>query len=215
MGTSDSREEGERNLAIAPGDAERFFDLIAGEGDALVDLARRSLQAEIVDKRPLPGGDEISSQWPRLLLPRSAFVTLRKRGALRGCIGTIEPRRPLWEEVVHNAVAAASCDFRFEPVHPDEVPGLDLSVTVLALPQPLEPLAPDALREHLGKTKPGVVLEFRGRRSTFLPQVWESLPDPGDFLCQLCRKQGWPGDTWRDPSVRVQTYGAQHFGAPD
>src|SRR5512146_3578374 len=99
MGTNDPREvvqsrtegpdagEPARNVAIAPADAEKFFELTLGEGDALVDLARRSLQAEIVDKRPLPGGDEISSQWPRLLLPRSAFVTLRKRGALRGCIG--------------------------------------------------------------------------------------------------------------------------------
>jgi hypothetical protein len=202
-------------VANAPADPEKYFQLTVDEGDALVDLARRTLQAEIADKSPLPTGEDLCARWPRLLLPRSAFVTLRKGRDLRGCIGTIEPRRPLWEEVVQNAVAAAKSDYRFEPVGPDELPSIALSVTVLGLPQPLGPLAPDALREHLGKTKPGVVLEFRGRRSTFLPQVWDSLPDPGDFLVQLCRKQGWPGDTWKDPEMRVQTYGAQHFGAPD
>lgn len=189
---------------------ERFF-LNADEGKALVSLARGALEARVRDGKTLAVPPEVAGRWPRLSTPRGAFVTLKQDGALRGCIGSLTPSEPLALDVIHNANNAAVSDSRFKPVRADELPSISLSVSVLDLPRPLEGLAAEALAKQLGETRPGLILEFEGRRSTFLPEVWEQLPEPASFLAHLCAKQGSPEGCWRDPAARFQVYGSQHF----
>lgn len=191
---------------------EDRLTLTADEGGALVKLARAAVEARVREARPPAVPQSLLVRWPRLGARRGAFVTLRQRGQLRGCIGTLDPHRPLADDVVANAVAAAVKDPRFPPVGAGELAAIDLSISVLEAPRALEGLAePAALLDRLGQTRPGLIIELGGRRSTFLPEVWEELPQPGAFLAGLCAKQGAPPDCWRDARARLLAYGSQHF----
>ena len=151
--------------------------------------------------------------------PGASFVTLTSGrapgGALRGCIGSLEARRPLREDVEANAVAAALHDPRFAPLTARELDDTVVEVSVLSAPAAL-PAADEA--ELLTRLRPGVdgvVLSACGRRATFLPQVWEQLPDPADFLARLRRKAGLPADYWgRDVVVETYTVTAWQEAAP-
>ena len=151
--------------------------------------------------------------------PGASFVTLTSGrapgGALRGCIGSLEARRPLREDVEANAVAAALHDPRFAPLTARELDETVVEVSVLSAPAAL-PAADEA--ELLARLRPGVdgvVLSACGRRATFLPQVWEQLPDPADFLARLRRKAGLPADYWgRDVIVETYTVTAWQEAAP-
>ena len=151
--------------------------------------------------------------------PGASFVTLTSGrapgGALRGCIGSLEARRPLREDVEANAVAAALHDPRFAPLTARELDDTVVEVSVLSAPAAL-PAADEA--ELLARLRPGVdgvVLSACGRRATFLPQVWEQLPDPADFLARLRRKAGLPADYWgRDVVVETYTVTAWQEAAP-
>ncbi|MES1240296.1 MAG: AmmeMemoRadiSam system protein A [Acidobacteriota bacterium] len=168
-------------------------------GTVLLAIARESLAAA------LGLGQETSRDEPWLCEPGATFVTLRRHGELRGCVGSIQPYRPLLDDVRNNARAAAFSDARFAPVERDEYPELSVEVSLLS---PCEPLEPGSQEETLARLRPGVdgvVFEFQGRRSTFLPQVWEQLPDPWDFLAQLKRKAGLPPAFWH-PDVRLWRY---------
>jgi AmmeMemoRadiSam system protein A len=168
-------------------------------GDILLAIARESLAAA------LGLGTESFRDEPWLHEPGATFVTLRRLGDLRGCVGSIQPYRPLLDDVRNNARAAAFSDTRFPPVRPDEYPELSVEVSLLS---PCEPLQAGSQEEALARLRPevdGVVFEFQGRRSTFLPQVWEQLPDPRDFLAQLKRKAGLPPSFWH-PDVRLWRY---------
>ena len=160
------------------------------------------------------GGD---AAW--LDAPGASFVTLTSGrapgGALRGCIGSLEARRPLREDVEANAVAAALHDPRFAPLSARELDDTVVEVSVVSAPAAL-PVADEA--ELLARLRPGVdgvVLSACGRRATFLPQVWEQLPDPADFLAHLRRKAGLPADYWgRDVVVETYTVTAWQEAAP-
>jgi len=141
----------------------------------------------------------------------ASFVTLTKYGQLRGCIGSLEPRRPLVLDVRENAVSAAFHDPRFPPVRPDELGVLDIEVSVLSPPQPL---SYDGLDDLIARLRPGVdgvVIEHGWNRATFLPQVWEKLPDPHEFLQHLCLKAYLPSDAYRHPGLDVYTYQVEKF----
>jgi uncharacterized protein len=147
---------------------------------------------------------------PPLRQPGATFVTLELRGVLRGCVGSLEPRRPLVSDVARNAFSAAFHDTRFWPLPPSELPDLDLHVSVLT---PLVPLEVRSRQELLDVLKPavdGLVLEELPHRSTFLPQVWESLPDPEQFLRELLLKAGLPEDHW-SPKLRFQRYAVEEL----
>jgi uncharacterized protein len=147
---------------------------------------------------------------PALQEPGATFVTLELGGVLRGCVGSLEPRRPLVADVALNAFAAAFNDFRFPPLSPDELSALDLHVSVLT---PLVPLEVGSRQDLLRVLRPGMdglVLEDPPFRSTFLPQVWESLQDPEDFLRELLLKAGLPGDHW-SPTLRFRRYGVEEL----
>lgn len=142
--------------------------------------------------------------------PAATFVTLRLAGELRGCIGTLEPHRALGMDVALNARAAAYRDPRFGPVTVTEIPRLQLEVSLLS-PQTRFEFTSEA--DALSKLRPGIdglCFIFREMRSTFLPQVWESLPDPREFLCELKRKAGLPSSFWHE-EVRLTRYTVERF----
>lgn len=174
-------------------------------GALLVLLARHTLRAALDPNNTPPLEHDLSLE-PWLDEPGAVFVTLRRvDGELRGCIGSIEARRPLLEDLRHNAVAAAVRDPRFPPVGPAELQELLLEVSCLTRPQPIAATSEiDALRQ-LAPLVDGVILSYGGHRATFLPQVWEQLPEPRDFLHQLKKKAGLPVDFWA-ADVRISRY---------
>ena len=147
---------------------------------------------------------------PWLREPGASFVTLHLDDELRGCIGTIDPHRPLGQDVAWNARAAAYRDPRFPPVSAVELPRLQVEVSVLS---PREPLPAASEAEALSKLRPGIdgiALEYGAMSATFLPQVWESLPEPADFLGHLRRKAGLPARFWH-PDVRLSRYVVEKY----
>jgi hypothetical protein len=140
----------------------------------------------------------------------ATFVTLRCAGELRGCIGTLIPMRPLEDDVRHSARAAAFADPRFEPLRRDEFGAVAIEVSVIGLATPLrfdnEAHALTLLRPF----EDGITLRWRGAGSTLLPQVWQSLPQPKDFLVALKRKAGLPHDFWAD-DIELSRYSVVHF----
>jgi AmmeMemoRadiSam system protein B/AmmeMemoRadiSam system protein A len=191
---------------------EDRFDLGATERGELLRLARQAVEAKVREGRETEPPPGLVARLPRLGITRGAFVTLRKHGELRGCIGTLEAHAPLVRDVVGNAVNAAVNDSRFPPVAEAELKELTLSISVLDAPRPLPNPGPDGLVSLLQEKKPGFIINFHGRRSTFLPEVWDELPDAAQFLSHLCAKQGSPEGCWRDPSAHFETYGSVHFG---
>mgnify|MGYP000625098806 CR=1 FL=1 len=179
----------------------------------LLHIARDAIRAA-VQGRPLPAVDAASLPDP-LRRPAASFVTLRRDGELRGCIGGLEARWPLYEDVQRHAVQAATQDYRFEPVALDEMPMLEVEVSVLTEPQPLPYETPDELLTRLRPCVDGVTLALGHRRATFLPQVWERVPDPAQFLSMLCEKMGLPPDTWRRTKLDVSVYQVEKFTEPE
>lgn len=147
---------------------------------------------------------------PWLREPGSAFVTLRDHGALRGCIGSLEPYRALGDDIAGNAVAAALHDRRFAPLAPAELASIEVEVSLLAPSEPLPCRDQDDAIRQLRPGIDGVVLEYGRHRATFLPQVWESLPEPVEFLSELKQKAGLPADFWH-PDLQLRRYGVEKF----
>ena len=169
-------------------------------GSALLGCARGAIGAALGRRQPsFPGSH------PALDEPGASFVTLTRDGALRGCIGSLEPHRPLVDDVRANAVAAALRDPRFAPLSASEFGAILIEVSVLG---PSEPLEADSEPQALRSLRPfedGVILSWREHRATFLPQVWQVLPQPGDFLRELRRKAGLAADFW-SPELRLSRY---------
>ena len=181
--------ESERNILLRVAEASIRHGVEMGEPlDPDLALYESSLQAE-----------------------RATFVTLERGGQLRGCIGTLEAYRPLVIDVARNAYAAAFRDPRFQPLQRSELEGLSLQISVLSLPEPMQF---DSEADLLGQIRPdidGLILEAAGRRGTFLPSVWESLPTPEQFLSHLKLKAGLATDYWSD-EVQVSRYTTESFG---
>ena len=147
---------------------------------------------------------------PELAHPAATFVTLTQNGQLRGCIGSLEAHRALAADVAENAFAAAFRDPRFAPLTSDELPRTRVEVSLLG---PAEPIDFIDEADAIASLRPGVdglILTHRNRRATFLPQVWESLPDPRRFMTQLKLKAGLPADFW-DKNITLARYGVQKW----
>ncbi len=142
--------------------------------------------------------------------PGATFVTLRKNGALRGCIGTLEAHRPLLVDVKANARAAAFRDPRFLPLQPEELDEIRIEVSLLSLLQPIECTSEEDALARLHPFEDGIVLEYGSARATFLPQVWEDLPEPARFLNELKRKAGLPASFWAS-GVRLSRYSVAKY----
>lgn len=144
---------------------------------------------------------------------RATFVTLQIEGELRGCIGVLEAIRPLVVDVARNAYAAAFEDPRFPPLTRAELPRLDIHISVLSPSEPMHFRSESDLLEQIRPGIDGLILEDRGRRGTFLPSVWEQLPEPADFFEHLRHKAGLPSRYWSE-TLRVSRYTTESFGAP-
>lgn len=159
----------------------------------LVDIARVAIEQGLRDQNNPPDPSHLPERLREL---RSSFVTLYQDGQLSGCCGSLRARLPLASDVWRAARAAAFEDPRFPPLRPETAGAVSLDIAVLS---PLAPLAVEdeaALRELLGRTRPGVLLEYGTRHATFLPKVWDHLAEPGQFLRELKRKAGLAQDFW-------------------
>ncbi len=175
-------------------------------------LARETI-TKAVKRQPLPTWNEkeLSAE---LKAKGAAFVTLTIHGDLRGCIGSLEPYQSLVDDVQEHARQAALEDYRFPPVTAHDVPFLHIEISRLTLPGTLKYNKPAELPEVLHPHVDGVILKDGFRRSTFLPQVWDQLPDPEEFLDHLCLKMGAPADTWRKKMLDVSIYHVEEFQEP-
>jgi AmmeMemoRadiSam system protein A len=174
----------------------------AVERAALLGLARAAVRAHL-GAGPAPAAP---AEGP-LAEPRGAFVTLRSRGELRGCIGTFAPQGSLGATVLRMAVAAATEDPRFPPLRPEELDDLDVHVTVLEPRRPLRDLS------ELALGRDGVLVRLGWHRGTLLPQVAvEEGWDAETFLRRTCLKAGLPPDAWRDPEATVELFAAEEIG---
>lgn len=141
----------------------------------------------------------------------AAFVTLTIQGELRGCIGALEAYLPLAEDVRQHAIAAALQDYRFPPVSPAELDKIEIEVSCLTIPELVEYTTPGELLEKLRAGIDGVILRDGVHRATFLPQVWEKIPDKAQFLGYLCEKMGASRDLWRKKLLQVYVYQVEEF----
>jgi AmmeMemoRadiSam system protein A len=140
--------------------------------------------------------------------PRASFVTLHRAGELRGCTGTLEARDPLVVGVAHNAWRSAFADPRFPPLGRHELDALEISVSLLSAPEPLPARSRQELLATLRPGRDGLVLREGARCATFLPAVWETLPEPADFLDALARKAGLAAGHW-SATLRFERYGTE------
>lgn len=179
------------------------------EKSTLLELARQSIECAVHHK-PLPriNLEEFS---PKLRENGASFVTLTIHGDLRGCIGALEAYQPLVQDVCEHAAAAAMEDYRFPPLTAIEFTFIEIEISRLTQPQPLIYQQPLDLLDRLQPGVDGVILRDGLRRSTFLPQVWEKLPNTGDFLTHLCQKMGVPGNHWQRKMLQVFTYKVEEF----
>lgn len=173
-------------------------------GQELLALARSAIARSFGDDTPeTPVADSLRQ-------PGAAFVTLTQQGRLRGCIGSLEAWRPLADDVRENAVAAAFRDPRFPPLAQEELVNTRVEVSLLGKPEAMR-FSGEA--DALAQMRPnidGIIFECNGRRSTFLPQVWEQLPEPPQFMAHLKQKAGFPPDFW-SPDVKLWRYGVDKW----
>ena len=173
-------------------------------GPTLLTLARNAISGRF-------GLPQIATKdYPELHQPGATFVTLTQRGDLRGCIGSLEAWRPLAQDVQENALAAAFRDPRFEPLTAAELAITRVEVSLLT---PAEPMSFTSEADALHQLRPeidGVIFTAGHRRSTFLPQVWEQLPDAASFMAHLKQKAGLPTNYW-GPDVSLERYGVKKW----
>jgi AmmeMemoRadiSam system protein A len=186
--------------------------LTSDEQHQLLLIASQAVKAVACGRQPAKV--DLTQLTPQLSALGASFVTLTNRGILRGCIGTIEARIPLAEDVQMHAVDAASRDHRFCPICEEELEEIEVEISVLSSLVELDYRQPDLLPQHLRPGIDGVLLQSKLHRSTFLPQVWEKIPDPEQFLTALCLKARLPGDYWQRQKLSIQTYQVESFHSP-
>ena len=167
-------------------------------GTKLLSIARGAIESKLFGSASMPDA-------PWLRQNGATFITLTKDGALRGCIGSLEAARPLGDDTAENAIAAAFRDPRFPPMSAAEWPGIKVEVSLLSAPKPMRFADEADLVAQIRPGEDGIILECDSRRATFLPQVWESIPDKRQFLAELARKAGLPADV-RLARCRVWRY---------
>lgn len=189
-------------------------ELPEGAGPVLTGLARYA----IASASPLAGRGTLNPGRPALPnwtnSPGASFVTLTQDGHLRGCIGSLQAWRALHDDVADNARSAAFRDPRFPPLRAAELDITRIEVSVLSAPAPMEFASQADALSQLRPGTDGLILAAGGRRATFLPQVWDELPDPSQFVAQLLRKAGLSPNYWGD-DVALQRYTVTAFAEPE
>lgn len=159
----------------------------------LLKLARETIKAKLEGKK-LEVSEEVKEKFSK---EQACFVTLTKRGNLRGCIGSLEPRQELWKDVMANSINAGFHDPRFPPVEKDELKDIKIEVSVLSVPEKLDYKNEKELLKKINKNM-GIILKKGVASATFLPQVWEELSDKIEFLEHLSMKAGLKREEWKD-----------------
>lgn len=190
-------------------EVESGAQIASDERLALLRIARQAVEAA-ARGQDLPAL-EMADCPARLQAPGASFVTLTRSGALRGCIGGLQASIPLALDVREHALAAATEDYRFLPIQADELAELEIEVSVLTEPRPLGYASPQDLMARLRPGIDGVILSSGLRRATFLPQVWEKVPDAATFLSMLCEKAGLREHAWWEGGLEVATYQVESF----
>ena len=192
-----------------PKDDEMSIGLGSEERDILLNLANAAIVAS-VGEGSLPTIDHTTLP-SRLTETGASFVTLNIGGQLRGCMGTIEAKLPLAEDVTKNASSAALRDPRFPIVTLEEIDLIETEVSVLTTPEILLYSSSEDLLSRLKPGIDGVIVKKGARRATFLPQVWKKVDDAEDFLSRLCLKADLPQDAWRSEKLEILTYTVESF----
>jgi len=178
------------------------------DAEILLKLARESI------RKGLQAGEalniDLNDMPDALRQPGASFVTLMLDGQLRGCIGHLEANQTLVQDVVENAALAAFSDPRFDPLTMMEFEALEISLSILSEPEPLHFTSQEDLLEKIRPGIDGLIMQEGRQRGTFLPSVWESLPEPENFLRHLKLKAGLSEKYWSD-SLQVLRYTAQHI----
>lgn len=181
------------------------------QGRVLIQLARQTIEEHLGIRPENPVATEQLAD-PGLQEKKGVFVTLNKRKQLRGCIGCLTGTESIVDGIKRHALNAAFNDHRFPPVSREEVPHLEIDISVLTDPVPLAYENPDDLKRKIRPGIDGVILrDPSGRSATFLPQVWKQLPTAELFLCHLSRKAGLPDDAWCRRHPDIQIYQVQYF----
>jgi AmmeMemoRadiSam system protein A len=181
--------------------------LSSSEAELLLRLARATLD-HIVAGGSMPRLDP-NSLSSRLTENRACFVTLRNQGELRGCVGSVVASKPLFEGAMDSVRGAARRDRRFQPVTADELENIHIELSILTEPVRLNYDSPKALLEMLQPHRHGVLLRIGARTATFLPKVWDDIPDKQEFLARLCAKAGFDPRAWREKNAIICVYEAE------
>ena len=183
------------------------------QGQLLVKLARKSILEKLAGKSAATETDTLvpALQDERLQAHCGTFVTLKIQGKLRGCIGNLTSTESVLDGVKRNAVNAALHDPRFSSLSVTELDRTEIEVSILTEPLPLEYRDTPDLIQKLRVNVDGVIIRKGHTSATFLPQVWEQLPQPENFLTHLCMKAGLASDAWKSSELEVLTYQVQYF----
>lgn len=183
------------------------------QGQLLVKLVRQILMERLGKQVPQSEIDSLNAALrdPCFQISCGTFVTLKINGQLRGCIGNLKSNEPLVSGVRRNAINAAFHDPRFAPLSASELDRIEIEISILTEPQPLNYRDGIDLLEKLRPNVDGVTICQGHASATFLPQVWEQLPEPQDFLAHLCMKAGLAADAWKNSRLEVSTYQVQYF----
>lgn len=181
------------------------------DGQLLLKLARENIADHLGQKSKRLAEIKKRCNNTAMKKSRGVFVTLHKHGQLRGCIGNIEPARPLVEGVTDNAIHAAFSDSRFSPLSLEELKDTCIEISVLTSPEKIDYTDEKDLLSKLRPHIDGVIIEKGYHKATFLPQVWSQLASAGDFLNHLCTKAGLREDEWRAGKLKVSVYQVQSF----
>jgi len=183
--------------------------LTDGERQILLKLARDVIRGVLINQKlPLVN----LSEYPiSLVEPGACFVTITKSGNLRGCVGSIETTQPLIHDVQDRAQAAAFQDYRFPPLTLEEFDQIKIEISYLTPPVKVNYQDPLELSNLIRPELDGLILGYKGRRATFLPQVWEKLPSPELFLDRLCLKMGQDKSLWRREILEAEIYQVEKF----
>ncbi len=201
---------------LSPVSQKELPHLTPEDGQVLVALARQTLALRLKRKIPQQNVADLQNRLRDTVFSNccGVFVTLKVRGDLRGCIGSLVGRDPLRESVRSNAISAAFHDPRFPPLEPRELEQIHIEVSVLTASKPLRYKSAADLLEQLRPRIDGVTIRKDLASATFLPQVWDQLPQKETFLKQLCLKAGLPADAWRQGDLEIETYQVEYFEEP-
>jgi AmmeMemoRadiSam system protein A len=212
-GNDRSQGKGEKDAYVHDTKGERTMGtaewLSEDEGNYLVTVARETIKNRLnkAEQSPIHGKD-LPEKFQEQL---GTFVTITIDGNLRGCIGHIIPQETVIEGIQENAINAAFRDPRFPPLTGEEFDRIEIEISILTAPQELDYSDPEDLLRKLRPGKDGVIIKKGYREATFLPQVWDQLPDKEEFLTHLCMKAGLSHDSWRKEKLQVSTYQVQAF----